>query len=244
MLQQCLAKDKAVYPEGIISGYFGRQTKEAVIRFQEKYAKDILVPSGLKSGNGKVGPATRAKLNELCFPEKEKAIPLQITLYTGNESPLPQIAKILKDQWQMVGVETEIITKETDELIREIIRPRAYEVLLFGQVLGTIPDFYPFWHSSQTIDPGLNLTSFNSSAADAKLLRIRESIDPEEREKALADFQNIILQETPAIFLVQPDYIYFVSNKVKGVKEHIIPDPSKRFVGINKWYIETKRVLK
>jgi hypothetical protein len=66
LLQQCLATDSAVYPEGKASGYFGTLTKAAVVRFQEKYASEILTPSGLTKGTGTVGTSTRAKLNAIC----------------------------------------------------------------------------------------------------------------------------------------------------------------------------------
>ena len=63
-LQQFL-KDQGVYPEGLITGNFLSLTKEAVIRFQEKYASEILAPFSLSQGTGYVGEKTRAKINQL-----------------------------------------------------------------------------------------------------------------------------------------------------------------------------------
>ncbi|MBI2639396.1 MAG: fibronectin type III domain-containing protein [Candidatus Sungbacteria bacterium] len=63
-IQELLVRE-GVYPEGLITGFFGSLTKQAVIRFQEKYSEDILKPGGLFKGTGVVGPATRKKINEL-----------------------------------------------------------------------------------------------------------------------------------------------------------------------------------
>ena len=68
MLQELLVKE-GVYPEGLITGFFGDLTKQAVIRFQEKYASDILLPLKLDKGTGYVGPATREKINQLLSAE-------------------------------------------------------------------------------------------------------------------------------------------------------------------------------
>jgi peptidoglycan hydrolase-like protein with peptidoglycan-binding domain len=65
LLQMWLAKDSDIYPEGIVSGYFGYLTRRALIKFQEKYASDILAPQGLSKGTGIVDALTRKKLNEI-----------------------------------------------------------------------------------------------------------------------------------------------------------------------------------
>ena len=54
-----------IYPEGLITGNFLGLTQQAVIRFQEKYAAEILSPLGLGKGTGFVGEMTRAKIDEI-----------------------------------------------------------------------------------------------------------------------------------------------------------------------------------
>lgn len=51
---------------GYESDFFGTRTKLAVIKFQEKYASEILTPNDLVKGTGTAGASTRAKLNSLC----------------------------------------------------------------------------------------------------------------------------------------------------------------------------------
>lgn len=63
-LQQFLAQDTTIYPEGTVSGFYGPGTERAVSRFQEKYG---LAKKGQR-GYGTCGPATRAKINSLQTP--------------------------------------------------------------------------------------------------------------------------------------------------------------------------------
>ena len=65
-LQQFLvAQGSEIYPEGLVTGNFLSLTRQAVIRFQEKYASEVLVPIGESRGTGYVGQLTRNKINQL-----------------------------------------------------------------------------------------------------------------------------------------------------------------------------------
>lgn len=55
-LQKVLSQTPSIYPEGQVTGYFGKATEAAVKRFQAKYGIRV---------TGEVGPQTRDKLNEL-----------------------------------------------------------------------------------------------------------------------------------------------------------------------------------
>lgn len=69
------------------SSYFGKATKSAVIAFQERFATDILIPSGLVSGSGVADEKTRIKIHELktTLPQKESATAVRyVDRATGN----------------------------------------------------------------------------------------------------------------------------------------------------------------
>ena len=55
-LQQILAVYPEIYPEGLITGYFGPATERAVQKFQKKHGLEQV---------GYVGPKTRTLLNSL-----------------------------------------------------------------------------------------------------------------------------------------------------------------------------------
>jgi len=240
-LQKCLAEDPAVYPEGEITGYFGSLTKKAVIRFQEKYASEILTPLGLTSGTGKVAKATRDKLNEVCFPAPKQTLPLQFSLTTVDQPQLIKVAELLKKQWEVLGVKIDIKALDITTMERDVIKPREYESLLFGEVLGVIPDPFPFWHSSQKQDPGLNIAMYDSKKADGYLEEARESSDAEVQRENYENFQEVLINDAPAVFLYSPDYLYLTKGGIRGIETGIITDPSKRFSEIENWYLETKR---
>lgn len=171
-------------------------------------------------------------------------ITLEIKLTTTDWPELMDTAEILKSQWEKIGVKVNIGSYSISDIQQNYIRPREYEALLFGQVLGAEPDLYSFWHSSQKRDPGLNLSLFGDSETDKLIDNGRAEFDTEKRTSTYKEFQNKLIAEIPAIFLYSPEYVYPVNKKVRGIDVENLIAPSKRFSDINHWHIKTSRTWK
>lgn len=174
----------------------------------------------------------------------KNGVPLVINLATTDWDELSNTAEIIKKQWEKIGAKVNINTYSISDIQQNYIRPREYEALLFGQVVGADPDPYTFWHSSQKKDPGLNLSLFGDASTDKLIEDGRAESDAGKRAQDYIDFQKKLESETPAIFLYSPLYVYPVNNSVQGMDASTLVLPSKRFTDINKWYMKTKRVWK
>jgi len=171
----------------------------------------------------------------------DKKIDLKLTTSTWPE--LVAVANILKEQWAQAGINLEIEFLPTTELQRTI-KERNYQMLLFGEMLTLDPDPFTLWHSSQKRDPGLNLALYSNTSADKLLEEARKILNPLERAQKYDEFQKLVIEDVPAVFLYNSYYIYGQTKDIKGFTSKIISMPSDRFANIEKWHVETKRSWK
>lgn len=169
---------------------------------------------------------------------------LTLTLTVINQPTFIKVADLITAQAKSVGIKIQTETVEPTSLYNEVIKPRAYQILLTATQYGLDSDPYPFWHSSQIKDPGLNLSLYSNRTVDELLEKARATNNSEERATAYKDFQTQIVKDLPAIFLYQPAYTYAVGSKIKNVSLQKIQSPADRFQDITGWYIKTKNVIK
>lgn len=164
---------------------------------------------------------------------------LSITLRTSNAPLFDAISQTVVKQWEAIGVE--VVTEQFEQtgLVQSVIRPRDFQALLFGLDMSRSQDLYPFWHSSQKDDPGLNIAEYTNLTVDALLQKARTEQDPTVRQSTLNEASSIITSERPAIFLFQPIMTYVAKKEIIITPFHKIGRSSDRFNNITNWYTDS-----
>lgn len=232
IINEAIAGEGMLIDTPIPEGFLGHNPEVEKYNFDTEKAASILEEAGWEY------PEVDSENNEENNIRKNDEEELEITLTYASQSEFNSIAQIISENWQQLGVKVNIQEIDSTMLQSEYIRPRNYEALIYGQLISHDPDPYPFWHSSQREDPGLNLTSFKNVSANNLLEEARKTSNEEERIKKYLHFQNIVADEVPAIFLYSPTYLYGINKKMKGIELEYITVPSDRFADIRNWYIK------
>ncbi|KND49349.1 MAG: peptide/nickel transport system substrate-binding protein [Parcubacteria bacterium C7867-008] len=165
---------------------------------------------------------------------------LAVTLTTSNVPELKAVATQVQEDWQALGVPVSIELHDAGALTQEVIRPRAYGALLFGEVIGRTPDLFAFWSSSERTNPGLNIADYSDKEVDALLEKIRQEKTPDPTD--LATLNMLIANDYPAAFTHTPDFVYTIPSGLHGVHITEVAAPSDRFDDAAHWYRNTELV--
>ncbi len=234
--------DQAGWKRVEITKYKENRIKEEKENIQKENPADTRSDEELKTEAEKRLQEEFEKL-PLFFREKNEK-KLELTLSTVENPTNKKVLELIEEDWKRLGIKTKLVFSSPENIKKEVIQPRKYEVFLYAQAVGFDPDPFPFWHSSQNKYPGLNLAIFSNKEVDALLLEARKSNDLQTRELKYRHFQNILSAQIPAIFLYNPVYVYPMSKEIKGFNVASISVPSDRFANVREWYMKTKRIKK
>lgn len=167
---------------------------------------------------------------------------LAFTLSTVDTAELVATANALADQWRAAGIQVNVQVYPLTDFNLSVLRPRTYDAVLFGEVVGRSLDLFAFWHSSQRNDPGLNLALYTNAEADKRLASARAETDRLKREALFGEFSTILQNDVPAVFLYAPRLAYIVPKHLNGVEVGSLTQPSDRYLSAYRWYRDTERV--
>ena len=231
-----ILSDKGIQIDSpLLPDWFGYTPETNIYEFALEHANNTLEAAEWKDLNND-------GIREKTIDGEE--IELEINILTTNWPELQQTAELLKEQWEKIGARINLEILDAVTVQQDYIKPRQYEALLFGEVLNADPDPFAFWHSSQRKDPGLNLSVYANDKIDKLLEEGRQSIDQESRKEKYNEFQKLLTEDVPAVFLYSPTYLYPVNKKVRGIFIEKFSQPSHRFSQIENWFIKTNRIWK
>ena len=168
------------------------------------------------------------------------AVELSLTLRTSNTTLFDDLVAFVTEQWKEIGIEVVVEQYEQTGLVQSVIRTRDFQALLFGLDMNRSQDLYPFWHSSQKDDPGLNIAQYTNLTVDNLLETARVEQNDVNRQSILSEASTIIEAETPAIFLFEPTLTYLVKENVTVSLADRLARPSDRFTTISQWHTESQ----
>lgn len=165
-----------------------------------------------------------------------------LTVKTSNVPELKAVASAIKADWERLGIRTTIELYEPGDLNQNVIRPRKYDALLFGMVVGRDQDLYAFWDSKERNDPGLNIALYTNKVVDELLEKIRATSDTTLRRADLQKIEDTVAADYPAAFTHAPHFVYAVPEDLEGVSLPQITTPADRFAAVHEWHRVTESV--
>ncbi|HUP26659.1 MAG TPA: ABC transporter substrate-binding protein [Candidatus Limnocylindrales bacterium] len=219
--------------EPLLRGQIGYNPDLRQLVTNPEQSKKLLDEAGWKlSGSGQVRSNGTKKL--------------EIKLVAQNTADNIYLTRQLQKTWGQIGVSV-VPTLLEDEEIQAAVKDRAYDALVYGISLGTDPDMFAYWHSTQSdpIAPNrLNLSDYKSTVTDKALEAGRNRLDPELRSAKYVPFLQAWRNDAPALALYQPRFLYIVRGQLTGFAPKAINSGADRFANIENWMIRQEHTVK
>lgn len=207
----------------------------------------------------------------------EKGEELSFSLYFVNSFDRLNVARVIQKNLADIGVKVNIDRRQMpgqdssessssgwslDEINREVLAPRSFDAILYGMNTFIDPDRFELFHSSQSVDPGLNIASYIGSAQTVRprenrqegessletlpkidrLLEITRTFDPStaqnERFNNYAEIQTLLAEDDPVTFLYHPQFIYYTNTSVTKIDLSSVANVEDRFRNIQNWELK------
>lgn len=160
---------------------------------------------------------------------------LKLQFATLSSGDFPAVAKTIMDQWARIGVSFDSQLVKPEDIQQNVVTPRAYDVLLYELAIGSDPDVYAYWHSSQSTSKGFNLSGYKSFIVDDALDSARARADNSLRVVKYRNFTEQWLKDVPAIGIYRPNFTYVETKGVTSFPQRPLSDALDRYQDVLYW---------
>lgn len=161
-----------------------------------------------------------------------------------GDNYLEEFANRIASQLEGLGLGATVSVYDSNQdFALNILRPRAYDLLVYEIGLGPDPDVIAYYHSLEASENGHNLSNYKNSVVNDLLLSARSTMDSNLRAAKYQKFLERWVDDVPAIGLYQTTLPYFVNRNVRAFsQENRLVTSADRFVDIENW--ATKKIVK
>jgi len=147
--------------------------------------------------------------------EKEgKLFEFNLITNSGN-SIRKNILTIVQESWRKIGVKCNTQLFEWAVFLNDFVNPLKYDALVLGWSMGTDPDLYQIWHSSQAGPNQLNFVGYKNPQVDQLITRIRKEYDRSKQVKMARELHRLVALDQPYTFL-------YVSKSTQVLDKNIV----------------------
>ena len=177
---------------------------------------------------------TRDSGDDYYLDEDNRVLTVTVSFFESeiNEKIVEALGEMLRDG----GILLRERPLNYDQILREILPTRDFELLLFEIEVTVDPDQYNLWHSLRIDHPMLNISGYDYSRVDILLERARTSTDRQERKEDYLLFQRYLIDDAPVSFLYHPKVFFVFKENLKGLQTDEIISPSDRYDNVHEWY--------
>lgn len=178
-----------------------------------------LVPSGMPTHN----PSTNQysfdleKAKELLatagFPNGEGLPEIKISV-AGDDQQKERIAIIMQDSLKQIGMNVQI-EKLAYAQFNELQQGSKLQMWTDEWISWVNDPYYHLFWLTQTESPS-NYPKFSNARVDELLDTYMFSTDAEARAEASKEIQAIVIEESPYVFLAQPNWVIYFGNDIDG----------------------------
>ncbi|MDH5762126.1 MAG: ABC transporter substrate-binding protein [Nitrospinota bacterium] len=167
------------------------------------------------------------KKNEEGWLEKDGKL-FEFNLITNAGNPLRKsILSIVQNSWRKIGIKCNTQVFEWAVFLKDFVNSLKFDALVLGWSMGTDPDLYQLWHSSQAGPNQLNFVGYENPEADRLIVAIRQEYDKAKQIEMTRELHRLIARDQPYTFLYVGKSTRLLDKKIVIVERQ--PDGKEKY---------------
>ena len=148
-----------------------------------------------------------------------KKVDFEIDFIMSNTTQTGRrMGNIVAQEAEKVGLKINLVPLDF-KVVTERLRNRQFDMFGTGFSASPLPtDLRQMWHTDAYFSGGSNYTGFGNARTDELIDQIRVTVDMEARKPMYYEFQEIIMDEAPAVFIMNPKEKIVINKRIKGAE--------------------------